>query len=307
VSLPVVDSHLHVWDLDVGDYAWLGPQHGELYRSFPPEAAERELADAGVAAAVLVQAEDSERDTEYLLDVAGRFGFVAGVVGWVRLDEPAAAAAGLDRWQAHPAFCGVRHLVHDDPRPDFLELPAVRKSLGLLAERGVPFDVPDAWPGHLSQLARLARDQPALSVVVDHLGKPPRGRDDLAAWAAALRDVARQPRTFAKVSGLQMPGQPLTVAAVRPVWELALELFGPQRLMYGGDWPMTVPHGGYRPTWQVLSTLAAELSADERASLLGGTAAAVYGLSVAGGDAGVDAAGGAAGGDGAPGVRGAPG
>ncbi len=280
MSLPVIDSHLHVWDLTSGEYAWLGPQHGELYASFTPEMAGRELAAAGVTAAVLVQAEDSERDTRFMLDVADRFGFVAGVVGWVQLDDPERAQAQLDDYGKHPAFRGVRHLVHDDPRDEFLELPTVRRALALLAETGRPFDVPDAWPRHLSRVAALAADLPDLRIVVDHLGKPPRGRPDFDAWAETLRDVARHPNTVAKVSGLQVERQPLTAKALRPVWEIALEAFGPTRLMYGGDWPLTVPSGGYQPTWAVLSELVGELSGHEQAAVLAGTAADVYRIDI---------------------------
>jgi L-fuconolactonase len=229
---------------------------------------------------VLVQAEDSERDTRFMLDAAERYDFVAGVVGWIRLDQPAAAAAQLDDYGRASAFRGVRHLVHDDPRDDFLELPEVRDSLRLLARRGLPFDVPDAWPRHLPRLAGLADALPELTLVVDHLGKPPRGRPDFADWQSALREVALRPNTVAKVSGLQSPGQPLSVPALRPVWDLALGTFGPQRLMYGGDWPMTVPHGGYAATWAVLRTLVDELSEDERARVLSRNAISVYGLEV---------------------------
>lgn len=274
----MVDSHLHVWDLSVGEYAWLGPRDGELYASFSPEGAHGELESAGVGAAVLVQAEDSARDTAYLLDVADRFGFVAGVVGWVRLDDPATAEAQLNEYGGHRAFRGVRHLVHDDPRDDFLDLPEVRRSLGLLAGRGLPLDIPDAWPRHLSRVAGLADELPDLGVVIDHLGKPPRGSDDLDRWRAALREVARRPNTVAKLSGLQSAGQPFSREALQPVWEVALDLFGPRRLMYGGDWPMTVPYGGYAPTWRVLSELVGQLSEDERRRVLGDTARRVYGL-----------------------------
>jgi L-fuconolactonase len=280
VSTPVVDSHLHVWDLEQGDYAWLGPQHGELYRSFGPEEAARELDAAGVGAAVLVQAEDSVRETRYLLDVAARFDFVTGVVGWIPLDDPPTAVEQLIEYGGNRRFCGVRHLVHDDPRDDFLELPAVRESLGVLAQIGLPVDVPDAWPRHLPAVARLAADLPDLLVVVDHLGKPPRGGDDYDAWARSLGEVARLENTVAKVSGLQTPGQPFTAEALRPVWELALEAFGVNRLMYGGDWPMTVPSGGYPATWAVLSELAGSLSPHERDWFLARTAASVYGRDV---------------------------
>jgi L-fuconolactonase len=277
----VIDSHLHVWDLESGGYGWLGPQHGELFRSYGPDEAEQQLALGQIQAAVLVQADDTEADSRFMLDVADKYPFVVGVVGWVALEEPDRVVEQLADYGLHPAFRGVRQLVHDDPRDDLLDLPAVRRSLAILAEHGLPFDVPDAWPRHLPGLARLADALPDLALVVDHLGKPPRGTDDLDHWARAFREVGSRPNTVAKVSGLQMPGQPFTVDALRPVWEMALDVFGPTRLMYGGDWPMTVPSGGYLPHWAVMSELIGELSADEQAQLLHRTAVDVYGIEVA--------------------------
>jgi L-fuconolactonase len=196
----------------------------------------------------------------------------------VQLDDPAVAECQLDRWQDQPRFRGVRHLVHDDPRDDFLLLPSVRRSLRQLAERGIPFDVPDAWPRHLAATADLAAALPGLRIVVDHLGKPPYGGADWERWRNTLREVAAHPNTTAKVSGLQVPGRPFSSAEVRPAWEVALELFGPERLMWGSDWPLTVLVGGYGHAWEVMSSLVAELAPDEQELILSGTARAVYGL-----------------------------
>jgi L-fuconolactonase len=276
--IAVVDAHLHVWDLARSEYAWLTPDHGPLYATFTPEQAHAELEAAGIASAVLVQAEDSERDTELMLEAARRHPWIAGVVGWVALDDPAAVERRLDRWDEQPLLCGVRHLVHDDPRDDFLLLPSVRRSLRQLAERGIPFDVPDAWPRHLAATADLAAALDDLRVVVDHLGKPPYASPDWEPWRSTLRDVAARPNTTAKVSGLQAPGRPFTAAEVRPAWEVALDLFGPARLMWGSDWPLTVLTGGYGHAWEVMSSLVAELSAEEQARIVAGTATSVYDL-----------------------------
>jgi L-fuconolactonase len=274
----VVDTHLHVWDLGSGGYGWV-PSGTELHRSFLPDEALGELARAGIGSAVLVQADDTLADTAFMLDAAGSHDALAGVVGWVRLDTPPEARARLEEHLSHPAFRGVRHLVHDDPRDDFLALPGVRESLRAVAGHGLAFDVPDAWPRHLDAVAALARDLPELTVVVDHLGKPPRGTTGMAAWERSLRAVAAaSPRAVAKVSGLQVPGRPFTEAELRPVLEVALDAFGADRLMYGGDWPMTVPQGGYLPHWEVVSRLVAELTPDEQAALLSGTARRVYRL-----------------------------
>ena len=278
-ALSTIDAHLHVWDLTVNRYSWLGPQHGPLYTNFTPEQARDELAASGVGSAVLVQAEDSVAETQFMLDIADRSDWVAGVVGWVPLEDPGAAAAVLERFGRHPRFCGVRQLVHDDPRPDVLDLPPVRESLRLLAAAGVPLDVPDAWPRHLEQAGRLGEDLPDLVVVVDHLAKPPRElRSELSQWRTQMARVARNPNAVAKVSGLRRPGVPYTADALRPVWEAALELFGPERLMYGSDWPMTVPDGGYGPTYEVLAELVGELSPAEQRSVMGDTARRVYRL-----------------------------
>ncbi|OLT17619.1 hydrolase [Pseudonocardia sp. CNS-139] len=278
IDTVLVDAHLHLWDLDRSAYSWISPDLGPLHTTITADRAHAELKAAGVDRAVLVQAEDSVADTGFLLEVAAEHDWVAGVVGWVRLDDPAVAEEQLDRFTADPAFVGVRHLVHDDPRADFLALPAVRTSLRLLAERGLPYDVPDAWPRHLAATGELAAALPELLVVVDHLGKPPHGKDDFADWRAVLASVAACPNTVAKVSGLQVPGVPFTADVLRPAWDAALELFGPDRLIWGSDWPMTLLTAGYAGTWEVLSALVGELSPDEQRAVLAGTAARVYGI-----------------------------
>lgn len=277
-TVPRIDAHLHLWDLTAGGYAWLGPQHGALFSSFTAEQARAELDAAGIDSAILVQAEDSTRDTEFLLDTAAKHPWIVGVVGWVPLDDPASAERELDRLQQNPVFRGVRHLVHDDPRDDFLELPEVRRSLALVAERDLSFDIPDAWPRRLGAVDELAAALPGLTIVVDHLAKPPLGTPTFASWQEQLARVAAHENTVAKVSGLRSPGVAYSTETVRPAWESALELFGAGRLMYGGDWPMSVPVGGYQPTWGVLAELIDELSPDEQASLLSGTATASYRL-----------------------------
>lgn len=275
-----IDAHLHLWQLGQGRYGWLGPQHGELYRSFDAGQAHAALAAAGFDAAVLVQADDTLDDTRFMIEVADANDWVAGVVGWVPLDDPAAAERALADWGRHPIVRGIRHLVHDDSRDGFLDLPEVRESLRMVADASLAFDVPNAWPRHLAQARRIAEDVPQLTVVIDHLAKPPHGAADFDDWAAELRRVAALPNTVAKVSGLRMPGVPFTTRALRPAWQVALDVFGPERLLYGGDWPITVPDGGYAPTWAVMGELIGGLSEEEQQAILGGTAARVYRLAV---------------------------
>ena len=273
---PRIDAHLHLWDRAVSDYAWLTPALGAAYADWSAEQAAAELALAGIAGAILVQAEDTLVDTEYLLGVAAENPWVLGVVGWVQLDDTAAAARDLDRWMRHPAFCGVRHLINDDARSDFLDLPAVRMSLRELSTNSIPFEIHDAWPRHLRQAERLAGDLPGLTIVIDHLGKPPRTGEEFSLWRNALTRLAAHPNTVAKFSGLHDRDGHFSRSEVRRLRDLALQLFGAERLMYGGDWPMTEQNGGYQSSWSMVSGLIEELSETEQMNILGGTAARVY-------------------------------
>jgi len=275
----VIDAHVHLWDPADG-YAWqldFGFEPG-LRRPITAAEARTELDAAGVDQAILVQADNTAVDTDRMLAAAAANPWIAGVVGWIPLDDPARADAALDARADETALRGIRQLVHFDARGDTLELPGVRASLALVARRGLAFEVPDAWPRHLAQTSDLAAALPELTVVIDHLAKPPFGGEDWGAWAAELARAAERPNTVAKVSGLHAAGVAHPVDVVRPAWELALEMFGPDRLMYGSDWPMTAAGSGYASTWWQLGTLVAELSAPERHALLEGTARRVYRL-----------------------------
>ena len=300
----MIDSHLHLWDLQPADrvdpgqspdrdsagrpYSWLGPQHGSLFRSYGETEAHETLVEAGVDGAVLVQADDTLLDTEFMLAAADRNDWVLAVVGWIPLEHPDQAGAALDRFGQNPKFRGVRHLIHNDPRDNFLELPAVRESLKLVAAKGLTLDIPDAHPRHLGSAAALASDLPELTVVLDHLGKPPltdsilaggKGEDaELERWRREFRALAELPNTVAKVSGLHLPGLEYTAEALRPLWEEALTAFGPERLMIGMDWPVSTLGAPYRRTLEVLLELAADLGTADRHAFLEGTAVRTYGL-----------------------------
>ncbi len=269
-----IDAHLHLWDLELGEYAWLGPDAGDLHASFRAADVAPALERAGIDGAVLVQAEDSVADTEYLLDVASGAPWVLAVVGWVQLDNPDAAITQLDTYSTRAALRGIRHLVHDDPRQDFLRMSPVRDSLREVAARGLAFDVPDSWPHHLGDIPRLADDLPELTIVIDHLAKPPRDTDERSAWLVALTDAASRPNTVAKLSGLASSVPEYTAQYLEPLWNVALDLFGPSRLLWGSDWP--VSGRDYASITNPLRALVATLSAPEQDSILGSTAARVY-------------------------------
>jgi L-fuconolactonase len=274
----IIDAHQHVWDLDRVAYPWLGPQHGPVFRTVTQDEVLPVLRACGVDAVVLVQAADDAEDTALMLDTAAAHPEVVAVVGHLPLEDPEATAAGLPALAANPLVVGTRTLIHDRPDPDFLVRPQVRESLGLLAAAGLAFDVVAVLPRHLEHVPVLAAEHPDLRLVLDHLSAPPIGSEDLEPWAGLLARAAEHPNVFAKVSGLYPAADPTawSTEALRPVLAHAVAVFGPERLMYGGDWPVSVLAGGYTAVWEGLRPLVAELGPEAAAAVLGGTAERVY-------------------------------
>lgn len=273
-----IDAHLHLWDLDTGDYGWNTPALGAVHGSFGAAQARAALDSAGVAAAVLVQAGDTRGDTERMFAVAEQEPWVAGVVAWLPLADPSEAGRLLDEWSDRPVV-GIRQLLHDHPDPALLDAADVRRTIGLLGERGLPLDVPDAWPRLWPALARLAAES-STTLVLDHLGKPAPGSAG-PEWRAALAALAAHPHVVAKLSGFAAflpPGEPVTADAIAPFVDAALAAFGPDRLMFGGDWPISLSGGDYAAVTAAVRGALAGLSAAERDAVFDGTARRVYGL-----------------------------
>ena len=273
-----IDAHLHFWNLETGHYPWLTPEAGPIFRTFTPEEVIPQLGAAGVGGAVLVQAMDSYEDTDSMLAQAGTYDFVAAVVGWVPLERPDEAGQALERYAAHPKFAGVRHLIHDDPDPDWVIQGSVIEGLGLLAAAGLPFDVVAVLPRHLEHVPVLAERVPGLRLVIDHLAKPPIREGGWEPWASLLARAAEHPDVYTKVSGLNTAADPATWTAedLRPYVDHALEVFGPERLMFGGDWPVATLAGDYAKVWKETGALLRGLSQEDRDLVLGGTAARFY-------------------------------
>jgi L-fuconolactonase len=234
----------------------------------------------------MVQAANSYEDTDSMLRHAATHGWIGAVVGWVPLDEARRAAQKLDdTYLADPLFRGVRHLNHTEADPDWLVRPAVIDGLRVLEERRLVFEAVAVYPLHLDHIPRLARACPNLSIVIDHLAKPPIVSGDYAAWQADLRAAAEHPSVHAKISGLNTAAdwQTWTAADLQESVGFALEVFGPKRLMFGSDWPVAVLAGDYAKVWRETNIVLDSLGIDpgDRAAILGENAASLYSIGAA--------------------------
>ena len=276
----IVDSHQHFWDLDEVEYPWLVPDYGPIYRTFKPDELEPQMAAAGVDRTVLVQSANSFEDTDSMLRHAGRYDWIGAVVGWVPLEDAAATAQALDKYLRNPFFKGIRHLNHEEADPDWLVRPAVIDGLRVLEERRVPYDVIAVYPLHLGHVPTLAQACPGLPMVIDHLAKPPIASGDYEGWKAGMSAAAEHPNVCAKVSGLNTAAdwESWTGADLVESIGFALEVFGPDRLMFGSDWPVAILAGDYAKVWAETRIALDELGVQgaERAAILGGNAARFY-------------------------------
>ncbi|MGW1007385.1 amidohydrolase family protein [Streptomyces sp. NPDC002520] len=280
--MTVIDAHQHVWDLSVRDQEWLtGPGLAPLRRDFTLDELRPQTAAAGVHATVLVQTICVPEETPEYLALAAGDPLVAGVVGWTDLTSPAVAdaLAGLRALPGGGHLVGIRHQVQEEADPDWLLRPEVDRGLAAVASAGLAYDLV-LRPEQLPAAVEAARARPELTFVLDHLGKPPVRPRRPDTWAADLRALARLPNTVAKLSGLftEAHWHSWSLADLRPFVSVALEAFGPRRLMFGSDWPVCTLAADYGQVVATTRELLADLSAHERNDVLGGTAARVYGL-----------------------------
>lgn len=270
-----IDAHQHVWDLARGDYDWLTPDLGPLYRDFELADLKPLMDSAGISASILVQAAATEAETRYLLDLAEHHDWILGVVGWIDVGATDASArlAALAR---HPKFVGLRPMLQDMGERDWILRDEVAPSLAALVEHGLVLDAL-IRPDQIGVIAAVADRYPELVIVIDHAAKPTIG-NDLESWSLAMRLAGRRPNIRVKLSGL-LTEAPMGagVDALRPVVTLLLDAFGPERLLWGSDWPVLNMASDYARWLDITDDLLADLASDERMAVLGGNAASTYG------------------------------
>jgi L-fuconolactonase len=271
----MLDSHVHLWDLAVRNQAWI-PSGSPIRRSFDVRDLRSMLAGTPVAGVILVQVINDADETADFIDCAKNADIIRGVVGWADLTSPDFAGT-LCALTSTGCLVGIRHqaLAEADPA-GWLRSPRVGRSLAILDAAGLPFDLM-IRPAHFPAAREAARDHPSLQFVLDHLGKPPIAAGALEPWASGLRALAAEPNIACKLSGLQTLASPdWTYPELARYIDTALEAFGPSRLIFGSDWPVSSQAAPYARVCQVAQAACSALSGAERAAVLAGNARAIY-------------------------------
>jgi len=270
-----LDAHQHFWSYDAAQYPWI-PPGSPLHRSWLPDDLAALQRPLGFDGSIAVQARQVVEESDWLLGLADRHAHVQGVVGWVDLRSDR-VEADLERLARHPKFVGVRHVVQEEPDDDFMLGKDFQRGISRLAAFGLTYDIL-IYPKQLPAAIRLVERFSEQPFVLDHIAKPFIKAGTLEPWAAQLRQLARAPNVYCKVSGMltEADHQAWRPEQFRPYLDIVFEAFGPARLMYGSDWPVCLFAGSYEQAYRLVDDYARGLSDAERVGLFGGNAAAFY-------------------------------
>jgi L-fuconolactonase len=285
MSGQVIDAHHHFWDPARADYPWLTDELAAIRRPFGPDDLTPLLADAGVDRTILVQTISSVEETREFLAIATANEFIAGVVGWVDLTDPAVedVIASLRVAPGGSRLVGIRHQVHDEPDPAWLLRPDVDHGISAVGRAGLAYDLL-IRPRELPAALACVRAHPEISFVIDHLAKPPIRTGELEPWLSGIRPFGALGNAAAKISGLvtEADWQSWQLGDIQPYVDEVVRMFGPGRLMFGSDWPVCLLAAPYGVVVESARSLTTGFTENECTLFFAGTARRTYGLDQAG-------------------------
>lgn len=273
-----IDAHQHFWDLDRFPYPWMPSSPSPLRRNYLPEDLQPILERNRFDGSVVVQATTFAEEAKWLLQLADKNPMILGVVAWVELTDPRLGAT-LDQLQANDKFKGVRHPVHDEPDDQWMLRTDVIKGLRELEQREIPYDLL-LRPQHLPVALELVQRVPSLKVVVDHIAKPPIAKGVMTGWADYIEELATAPQVYMKLSGLitEAEWNNWTADHLKPYLQYVWQLFGPNRCMFGSDWPVCLLAGTWKEVLAGFTQALGPTPQLERNKVMGHTAAQFYGI-----------------------------
>jgi len=273
-----IDSHQHFWQYNSTEYGWISDSMKGLRRDFLPSHLEHELRLSRFHGSIAVQARQSMIETEWLLQLAKRYAFIKGVVGWIDL-RAADAEQQVKNFSKNPRAVGIRHIIQDETDDKFMLREDFINGLHGLQKYDLAYDLL-IYPKHLTAATQLVSQFPNLRFILDHLAKPRIKSMDLSPWKEQITELARFPNVWCKLSGLvtEADWQTWRYEDFIPYLETVLQVFGVKRVMIGSDWPVCTLAGSYQQVVSVVFHFIDGLSAAEQSDILGHNAVRAYKL-----------------------------
>ncbi len=278
LSAPKIDAHQHFWRYSPQEYGWIGPRDKVLRRDFLPADLQPELMSSGIQGALSVQARQSLEETRWLLELASQYPFIKGVVGWVPLIAEDVEKS-LELFSTDKNLKGVRHVLHDEADDNYMLRGDFNAGIHLLRKFNLVYDIL-IFERHLPQTIELVDLHPDQMFVVDHIAKPKIRERITEPWRTNIQALAQRSHVYCKLSGVvtEADHQGWQIGDLKPYFDTILECFGPERLMFGSDWPVCLLASGYRRWSETVQDLIAKLTTAEQAAIMGGTAIRTYSL-----------------------------
>lgn len=273
-----IDAHHHFWQYHPREYVWMDDRMESIRRDFLPEHLVEEISSEGIDGVVSIQARQTVEETDWLLGLAEHYEFIKGVVGWVPLVDPNVALC-LEKRKHDTNFKAVRHVLHDEPDPHYMLRDDFNRGISLLKAYDLVYDIL-VFESHLPQTITFVDRHPEQLFVVDHIAKPRIKEHQVEPWATLIRRLAERENCFCKLSGLITEADWVgwTEDTLKPYIEIVFSAFGPDRLMFGSDWPVCLVAGSYAAWCNTVRQFCTSLSAEEQARIWCGTAEEVYNL-----------------------------
>ncbi|NWK54175.1 amidohydrolase family protein [Verrucomicrobiaceae bacterium N1E253] len=272
-----IDAHHHFWKYDPVEYDWIDDSMSTIRRSFLPDDLKAEIDQAGIDGVVSVQARQSLEETDWLLGMAAENDFVKGVVGWLPLADESIDTI-LDRYKGASKLKALRHVVQGLPA-GFFDDDDFNRGIRSLTARGLVYDIL-IFENQLEEAIRFVDRHPNQVFVLDHIAKPQIKDKLLQPWQENMRELAKRENVTCKLSGMvtEADFNAWTEEQMLPYLESTLEAFGPDRLMFGSDWPVCLVASRYQQWVDLIQRFIDPLSTQEQASIMGGTAVSSYQL-----------------------------
>lgn len=279
-----IDSHQHFWRYDPVNYGWIAADMHVLRRDFLPDDLANDLRTSGMSASIAVQANQSEAETSFLLQLAQNNSRIAGVVGWVDL-RSSDLRQRLRHFSRLPKLRGFRHIVQSEPDDKFLLREDFCNGVRLLSEFGFTYDIL-VYPSQLRATIAFAERLPSQKMVLDHLGKPPIKSREIREWKEHIKTLAQLPYVHCKVSGMVTEAEwnKWKASDFEPCLDVVFEAFGARRLMFGSDWPVCLLSGTYANVKEILDNYMSRFSESDREAVFGLNALRFYGLEARSGE-----------------------
>ncbi|SFS20787.1 L-fuconolactonase [Granulicella pectinivorans] len=276
--MTTIDAHHHLWRFTPEEFGWLEGPLAPLRRDFDTADLTSAMNAANIDGAIAVQARQTLEETHWLLETAATTPEIKGVVGWAPIASPS-FPAHLDTLRENPYLKGLRHVIQAEPDPDFILGEAFNAGIDLLENTGLVYDIL-IFERHLPQTIRFVDRHPNQPFVLDHIAKPRIAEGALEPWATQLRELARRPNVFCKISGLVTEADPLhwTSGQLTPYLDTVVEAFTPSRLLAGSDWPVCLAGVEYAAWFDLLRKFFATFTSTERNAVFGLNAREIYRL-----------------------------